>query len=61
MAGPTTDFGYTIFGATNAGTPGYATESAQTAATCDTKGNCTYAFTNVIPAKAARTYAIGRA
>jgi OmcA/MtrC family decaheme c-type cytochrome len=59
MAGPTTDFGYTIFGAANAGTPGYVTESAQTAASCDAKGNCTYAFTNVIPAKAVGTYAIG--
>jgi len=59
MAGPTTDFGYTIFGAANAGTPGYVTESAQTAAKCDAKGNCTYAFTNVIPAKAVGTYAIG--
>src|SRR5580658_4232269 len=59
MAGPTTDFGYTIFGAANAGTPGYVTESAQTASKCDAKGNCTYAFTNVIPAKAVGTYAIG--
>ena len=46
MAGPTTDFGYTIFGA-NTGTPGYVTESALTAAQCDTNGNCTYSFTNV--------------
>jgi OmcA/MtrC family decaheme c-type cytochrome len=58
MAGPTTDYGYTIFGA-NTTTPGYVTESAQTASTCDTKGNCTYAFTNIIPAKATGTYAIG--
>jgi OmcA/MtrC family decaheme c-type cytochrome len=58
MAGPTTDFGYTIFG-TNTSTPGYVTESALTAAQCDTKGNCTYSFTNVIPAKSVGTYAIG--
>jgi OmcA/MtrC family decaheme c-type cytochrome len=59
MAGPTTDYGYTIFGAANASTPGYVTETANTASQCDTKGNCTYAFTNVVPAKAAGTYAIG--
>lgn len=58
MAGPTTDYGYTIFGA-NTSTPGYVTESAQTAAKCGADGNCTYNFTNVIPAKAAGTYAIG--
>jgi OmcA/MtrC family decaheme c-type cytochrome len=58
MAGPTTDYGYTIFGA-NTTTPGYVTESAMTASKCDTKGNCTYSFTNVIPAKATGTYAIG--
>jgi OmcA/MtrC family decaheme c-type cytochrome len=58
MAGPTTDFGYTIFG-TSTTTPGYVTESAMTAAKCDTKGNCTYSFTNVVPAKSTGTYAIG--
>lgn len=58
MAGPTTDYGYTIFGS-NSSTPGYVTESAQKGATCDAKGNCTYQFTNVVPAKATGTYAIG--
>jgi OmcA/MtrC family decaheme c-type cytochrome len=58
MAGPTNDFGYTIFG-TNTSTPGYVTESALKAAKCDSKGNCTYNFTNVVPAKAVGTYAIG--
>jgi OmcA/MtrC family decaheme c-type cytochrome len=58
MAGPTTDFGYTIFG-TSTGTPGYVTESALTAAKCDATGNCTYSFTNVIPAAAVGSYAIG--
>jgi OmcA/MtrC family decaheme c-type cytochrome len=58
MAGPTTDFGYTIFG-TNATTPGYVTESAMTAATCNATGSCTYSFANVVPAKAVGTYAIG--
>jgi OmcA/MtrC family decaheme c-type cytochrome len=58
MAGPTNDYGYTIFGS-NTNTPGYVTESALKAATCDAKGNCTYTFTNVVPAKAVGTYAIG--
>jgi OmcA/MtrC family decaheme c-type cytochrome len=58
MAGPTTDFGYTIFG-TSTTTPGYVTESAMTAAACSATGSCTYSFTNVIPAKAAGTYAVG--
>jgi len=58
MAGPTTDYGYTIFG-TSTGTPGYVTESALTAAKCDASGNCTYNFTNVVPAKAVGSYAIG--
>ncbi len=58
MAGPTTDYGYTIFGA-NTGTPGYVSESAMTAAKCDTSSNCTYAFTNVVPAQSTGTYAIG--
>ena len=57
MAGPTTDYGYTIFG-TNTSTPGYVTESAA-GASCSTSGACTYQFKNVVPAKAAGTYAIG--
>jgi OmcA/MtrC family decaheme c-type cytochrome len=56
MAGPTTDFGYTVFG--TATTPGYVTESAAKA-TCDNNGNCQYAFTNIVPAAATGTYAIG--
>lgn len=58
MAGPTTDYGYTIFG-TSTSTPGYVTESALSGAKCDGKGNCTYSFTNLVPAKATGTYAIG--
>jgi OmcA/MtrC family decaheme c-type cytochrome len=57
MAGPTTDYGYTIFG-TNTSTPGYVTESAA-AASCGSSGACTYTFTNIVPAKATGTYAIG--
>jgi OmcA/MtrC family decaheme c-type cytochrome len=56
MAGPTTDYGYTIFG-TATTTPGYVTESA-IASTC-TAGVCTYQFTNKIPSTAKGTYAIG--
>ncbi len=58
MAGPATDYGYTIFGS-NKSTPGYVTESALTAAKCDTSGNCAYTFTNVVPSGATGTYAIG--
>jgi OmcA/MtrC family decaheme c-type cytochrome len=57
MAGPTTDYGYTMFGTST--TPGYVTESATAASKCDTKGNCTYQFTNTVPAQATGTYAIG--
>jgi hypothetical protein len=58
MAGPATDFGYTIFG-TNTATPGYVTESALTAAKCGATGICNYAFTNIVPANATGTHAIG--
>ena len=58
MAGPTTDYGNTSFGS-NVTTPGYVTESALTASTCDTSGNCTYTFTHTVPAKSTGTYAIG--
>ena len=44
MAGPTTDYGYTSFGAASATTPGYVTESVPATA-CDSNGNCTYTFT----------------
>ena len=59
MAGPTTDYGYTLFGAANASTPGYVTETANVLSKCSATGSCTYAFTNIIPAKATGTYAIG--
>jgi len=57
LAGPTTDYGYTIFG-NNTSTPGYVTESAS-GATCSAGGTCTYKFTNIVPATATGTYAIG--
>ncbi len=58
MAGPTTDYGYTIFGSDVASTPGYVTESA-TKATCSAGGTCTYTFKHAVPAGATGTYAIG--
>jgi len=57
MAGPTTDYGATIFGSTVT-TPGYVTES-MTGATCSSSGTCMYTFTHAIPAKATGTFAIG--
>ena len=59
MAGPTSDYGYTSFGADVTTTPGYVTESVLTAATCGSDGTCTYTFTHAVPAKATGTYAIG--
>jgi OmcA/MtrC family decaheme c-type cytochrome len=56
MAGPTTDYGYTVFGTST--TPGYVTESAAKAA-CDASGTCSYTFTNAIPKNATGTYTIG--
>jgi OmcA/MtrC family decaheme c-type cytochrome len=58
LAGPTTDYGYTSFGA-DVTTPGYVTESPAAAAKCSADGTCTYAFTHAIPAGAKGTYAIG--
>jgi OmcA/MtrC family decaheme c-type cytochrome len=58
MAGPTTDYGNTSFGADVTTTPGYVTESV-TASACDNNGNCSYAFTHGVPAGATGTYAIG--
>ena len=58
MAGPTTDYGYTIFGPDTTSTPGYVTESA-TKASCSAAGTCTYTFTHAVPAGSTGTYAIG--
>lgn len=57
MAGPTTDYGYTDFGAST--TPGYVTESIAKASTCSADGTCQYTFTHTVPAGAAGTFAIG--
>jgi len=59
MAGPTTDYGYTNFGAAAATTPGYVSENALATAVCATSGTCTYSFTTSVPAKATGSYAIG--
>lgn len=58
MAGPTTDFGTTSFGA-DVKTPGYVRESALSAAKCGADGTCTYAFTHAIPPAAKGTFQIG--
>jgi OmcA/MtrC family decaheme c-type cytochrome len=56
MAGPTFDYGYTMF--QNATTPGYVSESAINA-TCAANGECRYTFTRPIPADARGTFSIG--
>ena len=48
MAGPTTDYGYTIFGSDTTSTPGYVTESA-TRLPAARRGTCTYTFTHAVP------------
>ncbi len=58
MAGPTTDYGNTSFGA-DVTTPGYVSESATTAAQCGADGVCTYTFKHAVPAGAQGTFAIG--
>ncbi len=57
MAGPTTDYGYTKFGA-DVTTNGYVSEDA-TKATCGTDGTCVYQFLHAIPAEAKGTFSIG--
>ncbi len=59
MAGPTTDYGYTIFGSDVTSTPGYVTESlTSTSAPCTAAGVCTYTFTHAVPAGSTGTYAV---
>ena len=58
MAGPTSDYGYTSFGA-DVKTPGYVSENPVPTASCDNSGTCTYQFTHAIPASAKGTFAIG--
>jgi OmcA/MtrC family decaheme c-type cytochrome len=58
MAGPTSDYGYTSFGA-DVTTPGYVSENPVPTASCGSDGTCTYTFTHTVPAGAKGTYAIG--
>ncbi|MCU1236999.1 MAG: hypothetical protein JWP63_4966, partial [Candidatus Solibacter sp.] len=58
MTGPTTDYGYTSFGA-DVTSPGYVSEAAAALTRCGTDGTCTYTFTHALPATAKGTYAIG--
>ncbi len=56
MAGPSSDYGYTNFGAS---TQGYVSENPVPTASCSPDGTCTYTFTHAIPANATGTYSIG--
>lgn len=58
MAGPTSDYGYTNFGA-DVTTGGYVSEDVTKTGTCDQSGNCMYTFTHAVPADAKGTFAIG--
>jgi OmcA/MtrC family decaheme c-type cytochrome len=58
MAGPTSDYGYTNFGA-GVTTPGYVSENPAPSAKCDAGGTCSYTFAHAIPADAKGTFAIG--
>ena len=58
LAGPTSDYGYTSFGADVTTTRGYVTETVTNGGTCDGAGNCSYTFTHAIPAGATGTYSI---
>ena len=58
LTGPTTDYGATNFGS-DVTTPGYVSETANTASKCDAGGTCTYQFTHAIPASAKGTFAVG--
>jgi len=58
LSGPTTDYGYTSFGA-DVTTHGYVSENPVPKANCSADGTCTYQFTHSIPAGAKGTFAIG--
>ncbi len=58
LAGPTSDYGYTDFGA-GVTTHGYVSETPPTSTSCSGDGTCTYTFTHAIPADATGTFAIG--
>ena len=58
LAGPTSDYGYTSFGA-GVTTNGYVSENPVPTAQCANDGTCTYTFTHAIPADAKGTFTIG--
>ena len=58
LAGPTSDYGYTNFGA-DVTTKGYVSENPVPTAKCANDGTCTYTFSHAIPADAKGTFAIG--
>ena len=58
MAGPTSDYGYTSFGA-DVSSPGYVNESVISSTSCGADGTCTYTFAHALPSSATGTYAIG--
>jgi OmcA/MtrC family decaheme c-type cytochrome len=58
LAGPTSDYGYTNFGA-DVTTHGYVAENPAPSAKCDAGGTCTYTFAHAIPANAKGTFTIG--
>ena len=58
MAGPTTDYGYTIFG-TRHDVNTRLCDGERHEASCSAAGTCTYTFTHAVPAGATGTYAIG--
>lgn len=58
LAGPTSDYGYTNFGA-DVTSQGYVSENPVPTAKCSPDGTCSYTFTHAIPAKATGTFAIG--
>ncbi|PWU12134.1 MAG: hypothetical protein C5B51_01255 [Terriglobia bacterium] len=58
LAGPTSDYGYTNFGA-DVTTGGYVSENPVPTAKCSPDGTCSYTFAHAIPADAKGTFAIG--
>jgi OmcA/MtrC family decaheme c-type cytochrome len=58
LAGPTSDYGYTNFGA-DVTTHGYVSENPVPTAKCSGDGTCSYTFTHLIPANAKGTFSIG--
>jgi OmcA/MtrC family decaheme c-type cytochrome len=58
LAGPTSDYGMTNFGA-DVTSKGYVSENPVPTAKCSADGTCTYTFTHAIPTGSKGTFAIG--